>query len=172
MRLRKNSHGCPAARCEICSTLARGQNPSQSNRQSAWSSDKGGAIADATAHIWQLRKATAWLPAMRSCGLEMIGIRGSGALENQEILRFFQGMGGQAGRVRRLPSTRIIRQGREKFAPAIQQCAQAGAGDMTSFSLQLRVQKEGIVDSVRSFPQTAVGFCLAKLNGETLSPPP
>jgi hypothetical protein len=71
-----------------------------------------------------------------------------------------------------LPSTRIIRQAREKFAPAIQQCAQSGAGDMTSFHLQLSVQKEGTIDSVRSFPQTAIGSCLTKLNGETLSPPP
>ncbi len=70
------------------------------------------------------------------------------------------------------PLTRIIRQTREKFAPAIRQCAQTGAGDTTSFSLELRVQKDGIVDSVRAFPQTTVGSCLTKLNGEKLSPPP
>lgn len=70
------------------------------------------------------------------------------------------------------PSTRFIRQAREKFAPAIQQCAQAGAGDMTRFSLIIRLQKEGTVDSVWSLPQTTVGSCLTKLNGETLSPPP
>ena len=71
-----------------------------------------------------------------------------------------------------LPSTRIIRQAREKFAPAIQQCVQTTGGDMTRFSLHLSVQKEGTVDSVRSFPATAAGSCLTKLNGETLSPPP
>jgi hypothetical protein len=70
------------------------------------------------------------------------------------------------------PSTRIIREAREKFAPAIQQCAYAAGGGMTRFSLHFSVQREGTVDSVRSFPETAVGSCLTKLNGETLSPPP
>ena len=61
------------------------------------------------------------------------------------------------------PLRRMIKQAREKFAPAIQQCVQAAAGDMTNFTLVLSVQKEGIVDSVMSDPQTAVGTCLTKL---------
>lgn len=70
------------------------------------------------------------------------------------------------------PSTRIIAQAREKFAPAILQCAQAAAGDMTSFVLVLQLRKEGIVNSVMSIPQTRVGSCLTNLTGEALSPPP
>jgi hypothetical protein len=70
------------------------------------------------------------------------------------------------------PSTRIINQAREKFAPAIQQCTQTEAGDMTSFRLVFSVGKDGIIESVTSDPQTRAGSCLAKLKGETLSPLP
>jgi hypothetical protein len=53
----------------------------------------------------------------------------------------------------------------------IQQCAETG-GDMTKFGLVLRLQKDGVVDSVSLQPETKVGLCLMKLKGEIVSPPP
>jgi hypothetical protein len=69
------------------------------------------------------------------------------------------------------PGHLVIMEAREKFAPVIQQCAQTG-GDMTKFGLMLRLQKDGLVDSVSLQPETKVGLCLMKLKGETVSPPP
>jgi hypothetical protein len=69
------------------------------------------------------------------------------------------------------PGHLVIMQAREKFAPMIQQCAETG-GDMTKFGLVLRLQKDGVVDSVSLQPETKVGLCLMKLKGEIVSPPP
>jgi hypothetical protein len=69
------------------------------------------------------------------------------------------------------PGHLVIMQAQEKFAPMIQQCAQTG-GDMTKFALVIRLQKDGVVDSVELQPETKVGLCLKKLKGEIVSPPP
>jgi len=70
------------------------------------------------------------------------------------------------------PGPEIVKQATEKFASAIQQCAREAGGDVTRFDLVLTLQKEGVVDSVLSRPQTTVGSCLAELKGEKLPPPP
>jgi hypothetical protein len=69
------------------------------------------------------------------------------------------------------PGHLVIMEAREKFAPVIQECVQTG-GDMTKFGLVLRLQKDGVVDSVALQPETKVGLCLMKLKGQRVSPPP
>jgi hypothetical protein len=70
------------------------------------------------------------------------------------------------------PGQQVIQQAKNKFAPVIRQCVQAGNGDATKFTLLVRLQKSGLVDYVLALPQTKVGLCLMKLTGETVSPPP
>lgn len=70
------------------------------------------------------------------------------------------------------PGLRIRQQGQEKFAASIHQCVASAPEDPSKFTLLVRLQKDGLVDSVMALPPTKAGLCLMKLAGETLSPPP
>jgi hypothetical protein len=70
------------------------------------------------------------------------------------------------------PGPQIVKQATEKFSSAIQHCAREASGDATKFDLVLTLQKEGVVNSVLSHPQTTVGLCLTRLKGKKLLPPP
>jgi hypothetical protein len=66
----------------------------------------------------------------------------------------------------------MVQQVRLNFADVFEGCARAERGDSAKFALVFSLQKDGVVNSVFSDPQTKVGLCLVKLKGRKLPPPP